>query len=116
MTELASFDDPKLEALIEAMYLAASADGEFSDDERKHFVASVESLTDRRLSGERLDQLVDTIAKAVESAGRASRLASVKVRLTDARMRKVALSMAIRMMAVDGIIRTSERELILEMA
>ena len=40
----------KLEALVEMMFLAASADGDFSDVERQHFVQSVESLTDGRLA------------------------------------------------------------------
>jgi len=39
----------KLDALVEMMFLAASADGEFSEVERAHFLHSVESLTDGRL-------------------------------------------------------------------
>ena len=93
-TDLQSLGDAKLEALVEVMFLAAFADGEFSDVEREHFVKSVESLTD----------------------GREARLASVKARLPDAGSRKVALSLVIQVTAADGIIRTSERELILETA
>jgi tellurite resistance protein len=108
------FDEPKLEALVETMFLAAYADGEFSDDERKHFVKSIESLTDAHLSGEGLSALI----ARVEGAGgdRTERLASVKARLGSVEACKVALSLAIRLMNADGIIRTSERELILEMA
>ena len=51
-----------------------------------------------------------------DSEGRSARLAAVKERLPDAAARKVALSLAIQVTAADGIIRTSERELILETA
>ena len=107
-------DEPRLEALVEVMFLAANADGEFSDDERKHFASSVESLTDGRLGGEPLAKLVARFE--ADTADRAARLAAVRDRLPDAGARKVALSMAIRLMTADGIVRTSERELILEMA
>src|SRR4051812_36973437 len=60
------FDEPKLEALIETMFLAAYADGEFGDDERDHFVKSVESLTDRRLEGGKLEQLLTKVLAEVE--------------------------------------------------
>jgi tellurite resistance protein len=110
------FDEPKLEALIETMFLAAHADGEFSEEEKAHFIASVESLTDARLSRDKLEELVQRIHVEAEKAGREARLAAVKSRLPDPRVRKVALSLAIQVTASDGIIRTSERELILEVA
>lgn len=114
--DLRELDDPKLDALIETMFLAAYADGEFSEDERQHFTKSVESLTDRRLAGERLDALVARIEKDLAASGRDARLAAVKERIPDASARKVALSLAIQVVAADGLIRTSERELILEVA
>jgi tellurite resistance protein len=110
------FDEPKLEALIEAMLLAAHADEEFSAEERAHFTKSVESLTDGRLAGAALEALLARIEAALAAEGRAARLATVKARLADAPARKVALSLAVRLMAADGIVRTTEREAILEMA
>jgi tellurite resistance protein len=106
----------KLEALVEMMFLAASADGDFSDVERQHFLQSVESLTDGRLSKPALEGLLDRAKKDLEASGREARLSAVKERLPDAGARKVALSLAIQVTAADGIIRTSERELILETA
>lgn len=111
-----NFDEPSIEALVELMLLAAHADGELSDEEQKGFAASVESLTERRLSAAALDTLVARCLGAVETEGREARLASVKARLADRAARKVALSLAVRLMAADGIIRTTERELILEAA
>ncbi len=106
----------KLEALVEMMFLAASADGDFSDVERQHFLKSVESLTDGRLGKPQLEGLLERAKKDLESSGREARLSAVKERLPDAGARKVALSLAIQVTAADGIIRTSERELILETA
>ena len=114
--KLATFDSPQLEAMIETMFLAAHADGEFSADERAHFATSVESLTDARFAGEALTALVARIEAAVASEGVPARLASVKARLPAGKPREIALSLAIRLMASDGIVRTSERELILEAA
>lgn len=109
-------DEPNMDAIIELMFLAAFADGEFSDDEQQHFMRSVESLTDRRLHPGTLDELVRRVVVDLQVEGRAARLASVKARLPTAASRKVGLSMAIQVVASDGIIRTSERELVFEVA
>ena len=106
----------KLEALVEMMFLAASADGDFSEVERKHFLQSVESLTDGRLAKAALETLLDRAKTDLETSGREARLNAVKERLPDPGARKVALSLAIQVTAADGIIRTSERELIMETA
>ena len=109
-------EEPKLEAIIELMFLAAFADGDFVEDERVHFVQSIESLTDRRIAGATLGRLVTRIVGDLEAHGRAARLASLKERIDDHGARKAALGLAIQITAADGIIRTSERELILQAA
>lgn len=106
----------KLEALVEMMFLAAYADEEFSDEEQAHFKTSLQSLTDQRLQGQALDDMLARCATQLAEAGRAARLTAVKERLPDERVRKVALQLALQVMAADGIIRTSEREMILETA
>ena len=106
----------KLDALVEMMFLAAAADGDFSDVERQHFLQSVESLTDGRLAKAALEGLLDRAKQDLQASGREARLSAVKERLPDAGARKVALSLAIQVTAADGIIRTSERELIMETA
>ncbi len=113
---VSGLSNAKLEALVEMMFLAASADGDFSDVERQHFLQSVESLTDGRLAKPALEGLLERAKKDLEASGREARLAAVKERLPDPGARKVALSLAIQVTAADGIIRTSERELILETA
>lgn len=109
-------NEAKLEALIETMYLAAKADEEFTADERTHFVLSVESLTDKRLEGDKLEQLLARFEADHQKKGQHECLRDLKTRLGDEASCRLALSMAIRVLAADGVIRTSEREFILEMA
>ncbi len=111
-----NFDEPKLRALLETMVLAAYADGEFSAEEREHFEKSVESLTNGRLGGDHLQSVLTQVLTDWKKQGREARLRTIKERLPDEGVRKVALSLAIRVTAADGIIRTSERELICDMA
>lgn len=106
----------ELEAFVEIMFLAASSDGEFSEIERRHFVSSLESLTDGRLTQAALEAQLSRASADLASAGRAARLTSVRDRLPQPGARRAALSLAIQVAASDGIVRTSERELILEAA
>jgi tellurite resistance protein len=114
--EIRQVNEAKLEALIETMYLAAQADGEFTVEERGHFVSSVQSLTEQRLEGAKLEALLARLAGEHKKNAPDQILASLKARLGDERTCKLGLSMAIRMLASDGILRTSEREFIFEMA
>lgn len=106
----------QLEALIEMMFLAASADGELADEEKKLFESSVTSLTGGKLGGDKLAALLARAKQDLDASTREARLASVKERLPDAKARKAALGLAIQVTAADGVIRTSERELIMDTA
>jgi uncharacterized tellurite resistance protein B-like protein len=101
--------------MIEAMFLVAFADGEFSEEERAHFRTSIESLTDRRISGAQLDALMNRMRSDLEASGQAARLASIKERLTTPGSRRAALDLTIHMAGVEGI-QGSEREVILAVA
>src|SRR5688572_12949635 len=107
-TMVQGLSNAKLEALVEMMFLAASADGDFSDVEREHFLKSVESLTSGRLAKAQLEGLLTQAEQGLGASGREARLSAVKERLPDAAARRVALSLAIQVTAADGIIRTSE--------
>lgn len=113
---LGGMPEAKLEALVETMFLAAAADGEFSEVERAQFVTNLESLTDGRLDRTRLSALLSRAERELSEQGREQRLESVKQRLPELGARRVALALAVRVVAADGVIRTSERELILETA
>jgi tellurite resistance protein len=108
--------DQKIQALVEMMFLAATADGELSDKEHAEFVKSVERLTSRLITGEELESLLARAKKDLDASGRPARLAAVKERLPDPNARRLALSLAIQITAADGVVRTSERELILDTA
>jgi tellurite resistance protein len=113
---LGGMPEAKLEALVETMFLAAAADGEFSDVERAQFVTNLESLTDGRLNRASLAALLSRAERDLSEQGREQRLESVKQRLPELGARRVALALAVRVIAADGVIRTSERDLILETA
>lgn len=110
------FDAPKLEALVETMILAAHADGEFTEEERQHLLVSVQTLTDRRLTGEALRTLLARVESDLSTHGRTARLASLKEALADDATRAIALELAVAVMASDGVLRTAERELVMEAA
>jgi len=109
-------NDEKIEALIEMMFLAAAADGELSEVEHEQFVEKAEKLTARQLTGDALEALLSRVKKDLGSSGRDARLAAVKARLPDPSARRLALALAIQIAAADGIVRTSERELIMDTA
>ena len=109
---LSDLDDAKLEAVIETMFLAAHADGDVGVEERAHVQKALETLAAGRAD---LPALL-LRAEKLGSGDRDERLAAVKSRLPDAASRELALASAVQVMAADGIIRTSERELIMDLA
>lgn len=117
MTEITgNLEGPQLEALVELLYLAASADGEFSADERKLFVHKVFKLTGDKLGSEALESTVSRVEADVEREGRGQRISSVRDRLETDGARHAALLMAIDMTMADEVLRTSEREVIADIA
>jgi uncharacterized tellurite resistance protein B-like protein len=109
-------EGPRLEALVELLYLAASADGEFSDEERHLFVHKVRVLTGERLTAGDLSNIVTRVEADVARDGRTQRITAVRDRLESSGARHAALLMAIDMTMADDVLRTSEREVIAEIA
>ncbi|MRG93288.1 tellurite resistance TerB family protein [Polyangium spumosum] len=109
-----TLDEPKLEALVELMYLAAYADGEFGAEEKRHFARSVQSLTDRKVTPDQLEQLITRLDAARRASGTAALLAGARTTLGSPAACRVALSLAIGVIAADGTITTSERAMIHE--
>lgn len=106
----------QLEALVEAMYLVAFADGVLSDDERAHFGRSVRTLTDGRLSGSAFDHVIASIEGELTSKGHERCVESLARRLPGVQLREVALILAADMAAADGVICDDERALLERMA
>ena len=109
-------EGPQLEALVELLYLAASADGDFSVEERNLFVHKVRALTGERLTGDALGDIVSRVEGDVARDGRTKRIDTVRDRLDTSGARHAALLMAIDMTMADDVLRTSEREVIAEIA
>ncbi|MBI4952461.1 MAG: hypothetical protein HY908_10540 [Myxococcales bacterium] len=115
------FEQSQLEALVELLYLAADADGEFSAQERSSLCRTIAKLAGASdaaaaLNSARLSTLVEKAQIDVGREGREGRLGGLGARIGDAEARKAALALAAAVTAADGVVRTTEREFILELA
>jgi uncharacterized membrane protein YebE (DUF533 family) len=108
--------DPKLLALVEMMVLAAGADGDFGADERAKVHTSLVNLTSARFERDELDAMIGSVLERAKSASRKERLLALRAVLGGPGPCKVALELALGVMLADGVIRTSEREMIADMA
>src|SRR5690606_28341272 len=101
----------ELLAMIEVMYLVATADGFFSSDERLEFLRSVEALSDGKLGSEQLVKLVDSWAKR-GSGPVDERLEQLAHSLTDETSRRIAYGLALQIADADGAYLQSEATLL----
>jgi uncharacterized tellurite resistance protein B-like protein len=113
---LAHLNNEQIDSLIELMLLAASADGELSIEEIDQLQKSLLEVDELWITQIDLERRLSQAHDRIHGADRAARLAAVKASLSAINARKAGLELAIRVMAADGVIRTSERELILETA
>ena len=113
---LRELDEPTLVALIEVMLLAAYADGEFSRAERDHLEHKIQALAGHRFDVLTLVRLRADAAERIAVEGREARLSAVRRSFATANERKVALAYATKMIAADGVVRTSERDFLFDMA
>ncbi len=117
----ANVDEATLGALVETMALAADADGSFGSAEQLAIANQLRDLfvgtpVEALVANDSVSGMLTMAAEALKRDGRVVRLASVKNSLGDTAFRKGALVLAIRVVAMDGVIRTSERELLLDLA
>ncbi len=113
---LSHLKNDQIDSLIELMLLAASADGELSIEEIDQLQKSLLEVDELWITHIDLEKRLSEAHNRIQNAARAERLAAVKASLSAVDARKAGLELAIRVMAADGVIRTSERELILETA
>ena len=92
--------DPREEALLEMMFLAVHADGEFGDEERNAFAQAVRDRGGP--SGAAFKASMDRIEKDVASQGREARIKALASAFPDAKSREDALGAVIKMVAADG--------------
>jgi tellurite resistance protein len=110
------FSDARLEAMMELMFLAAYADGDMDDEERFYFESRVSQISAGRMRGAKFEEALGRIQASLATAGRQTRLLALRNQLPDLGSRRQALAAALEIMAADGVLRTSERELLLEVA
>jgi len=113
---LSHLNNEQIDALVELMLLAASADGELSIEEIEQLHRCLLEVDELWLTTIDLEKRLSHAHTRIAGADRADRLKAVRQTLASLVNRKAGLELAIRVTAVDGIIRTSERELILETA
>jgi uncharacterized membrane protein YebE (DUF533 family) len=118
---LGTLDAARLDAVIETMVIAAASDGELDPDEREQLLACLAALTQGATAlpaAERPDVAVvlDRVLRDLHDQGREARLAVVAERLGDAAGRKAAFGLSVEVTATDGIVRTSEREFLMDLA
>jgi len=107
-----TLDEPKLEALIEIMYLAAYADGQFGAPERAHFSRSVQSLTDRKVTPEILEKLVARLDAERKTRGAPALIERARAELGSVAACRVALYLAVGVIMADGKVTDGERAML----
>lgn len=113
---LRAFEEPRLHALVELLYLAAMADGELAREELAFFRRRAQAMTDERLGEAEIEKLMLRVDEHLAEAGRTSLLASLGERLGPPPLRHSALKMAVDMMMADKVLAPAERDLIFELA
>lgn len=113
---LTRLSNDQIDALIEVMLLAAAADGELSIEEVDQLQNCLLEVDELWLTQIELERRLSEAHGRIAHADRAARLSAAKRILSELDVRRAALELAIRVVAADGLIRTSERELILETA
>jgi len=107
---------PKVEALVEAMFLAATSDGEFAPEEALQFSATIGALTDKKLDPDAVHRLIGSLAILLKTEGRNARLKAIASRLPAGKPRETAVILAAAITASDGTVEGAENDLLADMA
>lgn len=107
---------PKVEALIEAMFLAAVADGSISPEEAAKFAATVSSISKGKIAQDAVNRRVGELTVLFGNEGRKARIAAVKNRLAAGAPRETALLLAAAITASDGEVVWSENTFLADLA
>jgi uncharacterized tellurite resistance protein B-like protein len=105
---LASLEIPRLEAVVELMFLAAYADGVVSGVERDELATQVSEGVGGVLDPATIKGMLSFIEAALEQEGREARFESIRRRLGDPKMRLAALSTAVKILKADQVVAPSE--------
>jgi len=106
---------PALEAMFEAMFLAAFADDDFSDQERERFAKRVSELSGGFVTGERFDELLAQVTRELFTHGLSQRLTTLAPRLEAEKYRRMTLLAAAEVAGQDEL-TARERQLLVDLA
>ncbi|MBI5533862.1 MAG: tellurite resistance TerB family protein [Deltaproteobacteria bacterium] len=113
---LGDLEIPKLEAVVELMFLAAYADGIVVVEERQVFKEHLITASRGQLPEATIEAMLTHIGRSLEAEGREHRLVQIRERLNDPRLRRAALGVAIRVMRADNMVNPSESAFLLRAA
>ena len=105
---LQSLEIPRLEAVVELMFLAAYADESVTSEERAIVHAQVVDSTHGRLGRDTIDAMLIDIEATLAQHGREARFESIRRRLGDAKMRTAALAIAATILRADQLLDPRE--------
>jgi len=106
---------PKMEALIEAMYIAANADEDFGPKEREQFVSNVVGICQGSIKPEEVKGVLLKL-KGKAKEGRDVRLKSIAGRLPSKADKEHAFALACNMALADGVVLDEEKQFTDELA
>lgn len=106
---IATLEVERLEAFVQMMFLAAYADGEVSAVERARFESEVARASGGALGEALVHAIVEHVGAVVSEEDRARRLASLRTRLPEERVRKAVLGLAARIVLADANLVPAER-------
>ena len=106
---------PKMEALIEAMYIAANADEDFGPKEREQFVSNVVGICNGAIKPDEVKGVLLKL-KGKAKEGRDVRLKSIAGRLPSKADKEHAFALACNMALADGVVLDEEKDFSTELA
>ena len=106
---------PKMEALIEAMYIAANADEDFGPKEREQFVSNVVGICNGAIKPDEVKGVLLKL-KGKSKDGREVRLKSIAGRLPSKADKEHAFALACNMALADGVVLDEEKQFTDELA
>ncbi len=113
---LAALTDQEIDAMVEVMLLAAFADGSLDEAEAAVIKRSLLGVDAPWLNHIDLEDRMARAKRRIDEEERQTRLSKLRTMLPWPEQRFVAVKLSIRIVEADGLIQSSERELILQAA
>lgn len=113
---LAGLTERETDAMVEILLLAALADGSLAQAESAVIKRALLSVDELWLNHIDLENRMVAARLRIDAESREARLATLRTMLPWPEQRALALKLAIQIVEADGVVQSSERELIMEAA